>query len=50
MRIAFEVCRIEADKVKEFGDPLAPRRPVAQAVDDERLLDDLPRTHARIER
>src|SRR5207253_9347209 len=50
MRIALEVRRVEADEMKELGDPLAPPPAVAQAVDDERLLDDLSRAHARIER
>src|SRR5205809_813725 len=50
VRIAVEVRRVEADEVKELGDPIAPRPAVTQAVDDERLLDDLSRAHARVER
>ena len=49
VRIAVEVRRVEADEVKELGDPIAPRPAVTQAVDDERLLDDLSRAHARVE-
>ena len=50
VRVALEVRRVEADQPEQLGDARAARRPVAEPVDDERLLDDLPRAHPRVER
>jgi hypothetical protein len=41
---------IEADEWKQLGDACATGTSIAELVDDERLLDDLARPHARVER
>jgi hypothetical protein len=41
---------IEADEAEEVLDACASPRPIPQAMDDERLFDDLPSAHARVQR
>ena len=50
MRVSLEVRRVEANQIEQLGDARAPRGARADPVNDERLLDDLPRAHARVER
>jgi hypothetical protein len=44
------MCRVETDKSEQFGDAIAALGGRALAVDDERLLDNLSRSHARVQR
>src|SRR5438132_8011690 len=50
VRIPFEVRRIEADEVEQLGHARAPLGAAPESMDDQRLLDDVPRAHARIQR
>jgi hypothetical protein len=50
VRIARGDLGAQADDVEQFGDALLARGGVAEAVDDERLVEDGADGHARIER
>src|SRR5207302_787898 len=50
VRIARRDLGAQADDVEQFGDALFARGGVAEAVDDERLVEDVADGHARIER
>jgi hypothetical protein len=50
MRISLEMRRVETDKPEELGDAIAALGGRALSVDDERLLDNLSRSHARVQR
>src|SRR6266851_1818227 len=50
MRISLEMRRVQTDQLEQFRDARLPLGACAQLVDDERLLDNLPRTHARVQR
>ena len=50
MRIAVQEARIEADPAQQFGDQFPPVSGVADAVNFQRLADDIEHRHARVER
>src|SRR6185503_13963052 len=50
MRVAAEVTAVEADQLEQLGDHFAAVGIVADAVDDQRLDQDVVDRHARIER
>src|SRR5262249_3650334 len=50
VRVALEVGRVQPDEVEEFGDAHLALRACADAVDDQRFFDNLPRPHARVQR
>jgi hypothetical protein len=50
VRVTQDMRRLQADQLEQLGDASPPLRGAAEAVDDQRLLDDLTYTHARIER
>src|SRR5580765_1829036 len=50
VRVALEMRRIEANEVEELCHAGAPGVAIAELVDDQRFLDDLPRAHPRVER
>src|SRR6266481_4798965 len=50
MGVPIEMRRVEADETKELGDARAPLGSSPQAMDDERLFDNLAGAHPRVER
>src|SRR5262245_65960273 len=43
------VCRLEANQLEQLGDASTPRWFCAEAMDDQRLLDDVADAHARVQ-
>src|SRR5436309_2502074 len=50
VRIAAAMLGFESDKSQQFSYAIAPAASIANAMDDERFLDDLTGCHSRVER
>jgi hypothetical protein len=50
VRVALEVCRVQADELEQLADAAATLVSIAEAVNDQRFLDDLTCPHPRVQR